>query len=422
MTEALNYVSSKEGLTALNNSLAQRNIDDVLPDFVLPVRYTTDDQGGGYFSYSLGSRKSGAPNHLAFYLPKEQIDRLKESIYVVQHKDGSRGLSPYHWLNFHTSSAADTPVLTSCCLRIRDNTHQIDFQRWHGFEEQLLTDYILGLNGLKFGELLPFNTTMPKIGRHAGLLIYHIGGNIDLLIKLAKQELIQDQNVLRFIPRTDNQALYEWIDILKITPELPEERWPLVSSYRILASEHRISSKDWFGHERQLLKDFANGLLNFHYLKPVGYEVRNVVHYIDLWYEEGIGVRLPALRRFNLKLGDRVILKPEKESEEGADFLLVKDGTTLARYRLDLKTKKFSCIDNLTAAEPVDTSIVSDKAKVIDMHEALLLYSSLPKEEAWEVADKYWEYVLANPDCRMDIPEYYVRVYVAEQGGTNGRS
>lgn len=50
----------------------------------------------------------------------------------------------------------------------------------------------------------------------------------------------------------------------------------------------------------------------------------------------------------------------------------------------------------------------------INLQNTLSLYTSLPQEKAWEVADKYWEYVQANPEFKMDIPEYYVRVYLTK--------
>lgn len=59
------------------------------------------------------------------------------------------------------------------------------------------------------------------------------------------------------------------------------------------------------------------------------------------------------------------------------------------------------------------TDVVSPKeAGEIDLYNASLLFLSLPQNQAWEVVDQYWEYVKANPESNMDIPEYYTKVFL----------
>ena len=58
------------------------------------------------------------------------------------------------------------------------------------------------------------------------------------------------------------------------------------------------------------------------------------------------------------------------------------------------------------------------ETKIAGLGELYQLFLALPQEQAWVVADSYWEYVKANPDNRMAIPEYYVKVYLAAQGET----
>ena len=376
-------------------------------------------------------------------------------------------------------SGTDSVVLRSCRLRPEEETHKIDFLNWHDLEEKILADYILGNNDLKFADLLPWTVEVLQKGG----LRYRIAEIAELLVKIDKNKVSYGDN-LRFIPRTDDQRLYEWIDILKIDGVLPEDKWPLVSSYRMLLAKHRIYSKDWFGSERQLLieriqekpdikfanlrsirakaiacgemvyffppkstklrgyfnlepgvlasgeetisipkqdnngiyewlelyrfdaltneptgdilasarltteglnqrswlgvekqllKDYTNGLVSFEYLKPITIKMGKDKYIIGLWWQKntGRGIDLTISRSFNLKLGDRVTLIPEKETEEGTDFLLTKDGATLARYRLDLKTKKFTCIDNLVVKE--QTASTDGWVEILKEYEQRLL-------------------------------------------------
>lgn len=459
MSEVLNFVPAKEGLTALDRFVAGRSEFTDLPPFTLPARWRIeDDRHYREFSYFLSPKK-----YFYFYLPMERLTVLGDNIYVIPHRESSRGYNPYYWLTLHASPATDSSLLTSCRLRPEEETHQINFKTWRGLEEQLLADYTLGVNNLRFADLLPFdiaNTGGSPIG-------YRIAGEVNLAIRIREDNVVQENDVLRFIPKTDDQELYEWMDILKVSDVLPEERWPLVCSYRILAAEHRIYSKGWFGYEKQLLadriqdrpniqfsnlrpiraiaisggktvhffhlrsaalraqkpsgirvnfilkpgvlapdeetisiprqddqglyewldiyrfdptthgprgevitsgritpdginqqywrgfekqllNDYTKGLVSFHHLRTITImKGKNEGALQVLTENEHVKNSLFLLRiskGFNLKPGDKLALVPEKESKEGTDFLLTKDGITIARYRLNLTTKKFTCI------------------------------------------------------------------------------
>lgn len=470
MLEMLKYAFSKEGLTALDGFIAGKSGFYDLAPFALPVRYqVVKDRDYLKFSYYQGVA-TGTKEFFRFYLPREKLTTIGDSIYVIPHSEISSGRNPYYWLNLHATPEADLPVLTSCRLRPEEGKHKIDFKTWHGLEEQLLADYVLGINELKFEDLLPFSLAFLNKDR---LLGYWIAGVEGLSIRIGRNGKIQDSDTLRFIFKTDDQKLYEWVDILKADETLLEEKWSRVSSYRISSIEHRIYSNGWVGSERQLLidrmrgrsdiefknlrpiraiavnsgrtvnvvnvysysagrrvqrlrgefslnskplatgmetismpkqddqvtyewlelyrfdpqtngptgeaiasaritpeglnqknwsgvenqllKDYTYGSVSFDNLKPVTVKKGKDEGSLYLWSEGKNGkdnlVCLSISRRFNLKVGDCLVLVPEKETEEGTDFLLVRDNITLARYRLDLKTKKFSCIDNLVAAE-----------------------------------------------------------------------
>lgn len=83
-----------------------------------------------------------------------------------------------------------------------------------------------------------------------------------------------------------------------------------------------------------------------------------------------------------------------------------------ARTKLEkLISGNYGSLDDLTRSE--DDNLT--RKQNVDSDNSLLLFSLLPQEKAWEVADRYWGYVQANPDCRMDIPEYYTRIYLVEK-------
>lgn len=478
MTETLNYVPAKEGLTALDCFLARKsNYEDVLP-FTLPVRRSIGEGEYSVFRYHLGV-STGVKRMFRFSLSNKKLTALSDDIYVTPHSEISRGYNPYYWLNLHASLETDSPILISCRLRPEEEKHKIDFLTWHGLEEQLFADYVLDINGLQFADLLPVNLTV--INRDF-LSNYWIAAVKRLSIRLGNNPNVQNGDILRFVFKTDDQKLYKWVDILKVVPELPEERWPLISSYRILPEEHRLYSngwhgperqllldrilgrsgiefknlrpikafisnngkkvnlvssadlasvrrgiqtqpilldlylknplaegeetetisipkqdnekiyewleiyclnpqtdepigemmtsaritpeglnqRDWPGIEKQLLKDYISGLIKFDHLKDIKIQVGNA-ETIHLCMAEG-RMYLGLLPRFKLKPNDNLILAPEKETEEGTDFLLVKDGTNLARYRLDLKTKKFTCIDNFVETESKDLSMTPEEA------------------------------------------------------------
>lgn len=604
MSEILTYAPSQEGLTALD-SFVERNIgyDSLLP-FTLPVRSRI---GTGrrrlIFDYYLNT-KTGVTQSLRFSLTENQVADLRDVLYAIPGAETTRGQNPYYWLNIHAIPDADSPVLTSCRLRPEEETHKIDFLYWHGLGEQLLADYTMGINNLRFFDLLPFSL-VGVVKNH--LRNYQLAALPNLLIQIDRNST--DGDTLRFVPKTDDQRLYEWFDILNVVPLLAEEKWPLLCSYRIRVDEHRIYSRGWLGSERQLLidriqresnigfvnlrsirtkatsggktvylftqpttkpkgcfnvvrgvlaqneetisiprqdeygiyewlelyrydpatngptgevltsgritpeginqkewpgieiqflKDYTNRLVKFDSLKPITIQVHKGRHIHLFWIDDRRVVTLTLSRRLRLKLGDYLTLIPEKETEEGTDFLLVKDDTTLARYRLDLKTKKITCVNLLVnnneslapagwmnrnavvgelrmlsglklnynhvnaitnesrvqhpewfrfyldstrksvehyAPEMVEIirgrirqqqiKRITSEATVIetqldsDNRIAQVGYLSLSQDQAWEVADKYWEYAQANPDCRMDIPEYYARVYLVEQGEKN---
>ncbi len=76
--------------------------------------------------------------------------------------------------------------------------------------------------------------------------------------------------------------------------------------------------------------------------------------------------------------------------------------------------------ENPTGKQNKNAAVKENSANLtsLQLESLRLQFLSLPQEQAWVVADSYWEYVKANPDNRMAIPEYYVKVYLAAQGET----
>lgn len=453
MREVLDYVPAKDGLTALDKFVAGKIVN--LPPFSLPVRYKIPT-GKNYciFDYYQGIQ-TGVQTYFHFILSREQTLRLGETLYVVPHSETTRGLNPYYWLTLHPAPEDNSPRLTSCRLRPEEEKHKIKFQGWHGLEEQLLADYILRINNLRFGNLLPFS--LVDINKN-NLKAYLIAGVTGLAIQIGENSTIQNGDTLRFIPRTDDQQLYEWFDILKHTHPLPEERWPLVCSYRLLSAEHRIYSsgwfgperqllidriqdraeikfenlrpiratassngkevnffrlssrnvkgtiylrtgllspeeetvskprrdeqslyewlelyrvepltssttgemltsaritpegltqQDWLGVERQLLRDYVDGLVLFKNLKPITLVIGEGKDMIHLWKDGEKKVYLVLSKSFDLHPGDKLSFMPENEIDNGAIFLLAKNSQIFGRYKLDRNSGQFTCIENV---------------------------------------------------------------------------
>lgn len=455
MLETLNFARAKEGLMALDEFISGKRGSQDLPPFALPTRYHTSPALNGVcdFDYYLGIQ-TRVQRFLGFRLSLDQITGLGNTIYVIPHSEISRGQTPYYWLTLHSDSSENSPILTTCRLRPEEEKHKIIFQGWHGLEEQLLADYVLGRNNLRFTDLLPFVLTNINKGY---LRNYRIAAQKELTVSIGENSKLQDGDILKFVHKTDDQRLYEWLEILKDVSPLPEERWPLICSYRLLPEEHRfystgwlgperqllldriqgrpevnfedlkpiiadvwgngesislfelrtnlpkgtiyfkpgflapkekaiiipkrdgqgiyewldlyslnpttkepqgeilasgritpdgINQRDWHGVEKQLLKDFIDGKISFVFLKPITFTVGRCKAYVNLWKEDGKKIYLVFSSSFNAETQDALTLEPEKETEEGADFILLKNNTPLARYRLNSKDRKFICLDN----------------------------------------------------------------------------
>ena len=469
VSQSIYYASSKEGLVALDKFLAGKSDYTDLSPFTLPVIYRKhEDKNPFIFDYYIGAQ-TGVPIFLRFYLTEEQVSALGKTLYVVPHQQSFGEQNTYCWLDLHIAPEAGSPILRSCRLRSGEEKHEIAFRTWHGLEEQLLADYVLGIGSLKFSDLLPFNLIDIK---KSHMKAYQIAGVNGLSVKIVNENL-QDGDTLRFVPKTDDQRLYEWVDILKVIPTLPEEKWPLISSYRLVLDEHRIYSQSWFGLERkllldrmqgrsgvqftnlkpivasatsngrivplfalrsskihsefrikpnllvqgektiaipkqddqgiyewfelyrfdlltstpfgdlldsaritpeglrywvglekQLLKDYMGGLVRFDQLKTITCKKsQSGLNTLLLWSEGKKDVYLIPSESFNLKPGEVLTLVPEKETGEGAEFLLVRAMTPLARYRLDLKTMRFRLLENL---QKKDKPEIADSAEAND--------------------------------------------------------
>lgn len=328
MPESITYTPLKEGLTALNRFLAGATEFSAVPPFSLPVRYKRQ-KGENLYACEY---RNGPLFRLNFRLSEDHLASLSESIFALPHSETTRGLRPYYWLNLHATPDGDLPVLDSCRLRPENKAHKINFKAWHSLEEQLLADYIMGINGIRFVDLLHFDLKVTslvslrdyriagKTGRSLGI---HINGN-DINIG----------DTLRFVPKTDDQKLYEWIDILKSSEQLPEERWPLILSYRILPKEQRIYSLGWYGPERQLLMDRMSDKpeIRFENLRPIRATAVSGTNSVTLFYiKGGLKARFLDLVPKHLAPGEETISIPKTDEYGIYEWLEI--------YRFDPLTK-----------------------------------------------------------------------------------
>lgn len=182
--------------------------------------------------------------------------------------------------------------------------------------------------------------------------------------------LVEEEETIG-IPKQDDQKLYEWIELYRFNPLTNSPIGEAIDSARI--TPEGLTQRNWLGVERQLLRDYMAGIASFDKLRPVQIKVTKSYSYHLLMDGKMLIQLVLPLKSFNLKQDDNLSLLPEKETKEGTDFLLTKDGVTLARYRLDLKTKKFTCIGNLTNEKQFPEQIATENDSLIEEYKNLLL-------------------------------------------------
>ena len=302
-------VGQKEGLNTLFSFINNEAPFTELRPFVLEEDY----KPGGYYLGRVGGRQL----YLSLSTALEDIGQ----IYVNPGADINRGFHPYYWLDYYNNlnSVKDslTNPLFSARLKPEENINKIDSKYWHNVDEQVLYDYIFRVNEILFSDLTPFSIFSK--GNRGSLGSYRIAGQRQLTLSIYENSQIDDANQLRIMPHQDQQQLYQWIDILKAGTDIDETNWPLVSSYRLLQQERRITAVEWFGPEIQSLVDYLSSdpkikfsnlrpfqitITRFGYMNIAKSRTRNVNAALNFGSESGISI------------GDKLLVTPQQDDQE----------------------------------------------------------------------------------------------------------
>lgn len=304
----------KEGLARLSLFLTGKVNFSYLQPFILSV--TEAPKGNNRLYFYIGKVENPNP-YLSFACPPELSSEPSENIFVVPKTKTIEGKWPYYWLEFYLEKTGifdgEQLPFNACRINPEDTHRKIDFQNWHNIEEQLLADYLSGENNISFEDLMPF--TIRKRGTN--LVCYRIGASKGIELSLHENPLILEGDMVKFVPREDDQKFYQWISVLKILPGVPEEQWPEVASYRLLPDKGALTTRGWFGPERQLLIDYLSGnsMKSFENLRPIRAIISSRASQITIGRIGGTQVTFPFPKGI-IVLGEEVIIVPRQDEQK----------------------------------------------------------------------------------------------------------
>lgn len=309
------FLSQEEGLRLLGQFLRQETPFGSLQPFVLEFSRSLVEGKSRQMRFYIGPSGSVQSGHNYMNLLITQTQELGPFLYVIPRAEQERGINPYYWLDFYNEEIENLegkPV-TACRLDPEKSKSKIDFRYWHGLEEQLLVDLILGNNGVMPSDLLPF------VIRLTGANSYYLDSyrTHGLRINLKGSPLLNGNNELKVVPRTDEQNLYHWIDIFKVLHDTPEDLWPKVSSYRIIPGEQKLISNNWSNPEIQVLIDYLSGVegVSFENLRPIKVKLRAKSERVQIFGVNKYYINLPPSSVMDRKYQE-VVLIP-KQDEKG---------------------------------------------------------------------------------------------------------
>lgn len=297
-----------------------------LSPFVLDISAKNPQKASKKPSYGfyLGQLNGASNFYLNFSIPEEQRGKINTLYVVPNYLDV--GDKPYYWLDFYnqdkTKEDEKGELVTSCRLKPEEPVNKISFERWHGIGEQLLADYILGENNVSFENLVPFDI---PVSAKSGLAMYRIGAREGLEIHLEENPLAKSGKTLRFIPKKDEQGMYEWMEIDLVDDQVPQTKWQQVASYRLNPLEHRMSTQGWFGPEKQLLIDYLQGNISFENLMPIRTKITTKGDYVDLIVSKRIHNKMVSFYfpKDSFAIGDEVVFMPRQDQKKYYQWLEV---------------------------------------------------------------------------------------------------
>lgn len=446
---------------------AEGDFNSLSPFYLSLVGRLHSNMGTGYgCAYFIGYKDTGKDAYLPIRIPVERRDNPPSGVYVMPNSH-SGGEKPYYWLDLYEEDPAtqiDSIPLAACRLNPDDPKNKVDYKHWHNIGEQLLADYIEGVNGIKFENLEPF-TISPK-----SLWVYQLGVRPNLRIGMGENPILKDANKIVFkprqvvdsryqyleafippldenstpvaayrlfpesktlsgsrklsgitpekqilgeylsgipgikhqdllpikarigdgtsitlctvddkqvnfwfkkgvinpgeevvfIPRQDDQNLYEWMEVQKLDPATGKPTGKIVGTSRLVKSG--LFQSSWNGPELQLLREYGERALSFDNLRPIPLR-RRKTDVLTLWREGNTKTYLTLSLKFGLTEGSELLLSPLREAGSNLEFLLTAGERRLARYSYDTLKQKFFTLEILyTGENDSEGKISSDEA------------------------------------------------------------
>lgn len=304
--------------------------DDLMPFKVKP---------GGLWNYSIAGRRK-----LSVSLENSAFDGVSGIRFAPRSEVGGR----YQYLE---SFVGEDPNPISS-FRLSQETGSIDGSRNASVERQVFADYLSGDPQLDFKDLLSIRATVGKSPTSVTLC------SIDrrqICFWLDKGVLSPNEKVI-FIPKQDDQELYEWMELHRVNLDTNESSGEMVTSSRILRGG--LAQLGWNGPELQILRDYTDRGFSFDNLRPIPLK-RKKTDVLTLWRQGNTKVYLALSRLFGLTEGQSLLLTPLWEGKDNIEFLLSKGDQQLATYSFDTAKQKFSTSEVLFKKEDAGRQEIS---------------------------------------------------------------
>lgn len=286
---------------------------------------------------TLGSYRISARQELALNISGNPLLANAVGLWIIPREDDQKF---YQWVDVLKMipgiDKQECPLISS--YRLFPENHRISSATWLGYQKELLYEYLVGNSSVEFENLRPIVDIVSQKQSVVNLLqTRRTGKAMGTQIHYPPNKLIPGEKIV-IVPKQDSQNHYQWLELHKHnqTTNQPEEE--CIISSRL--TREGVSQKNWQGPERQLLADFSNGLIPFEALVNIPLKKTKGAQ-VYIWNEDGKQIYLLVSKRFGLEENDELELIPESQGENTVNFHLVKRGTVLGKYILNLITRKF---------------------------------------------------------------------------------